>query len=104
MICTQVTKAKIPIVTAGYHHTFLSSTELLINGKWQAGINECKKQNDLICNLFNFMLIRVVKFPREGYKIRNILPKSQHTQRKLLNFENWCSGELSKLANILVSK
>ena len=36
-IMDQVTKAKIPIVTAGYHHTFLSSTELLINGKWQAG-------------------------------------------------------------------
>ena len=36
-IVDQVTKAKIPIVTAGYHHTFLSSTELLINRKWQAG-------------------------------------------------------------------
>jgi hypothetical protein len=25
------------------------------------------------------------------------LPKSQHTQRKLLNLENWCSGKLSKI-------
>ena len=37
MICTQVTNAKIPIVTAGYHHTFLSSTELLIDGMWRPG-------------------------------------------------------------------
>jgi hypothetical protein len=26
------------------------------------------------------------------------LPKNQHTQRKLLNFENWCNRELSKSA------
>ena len=65
-IVDQVTKAKMPIVTAGYHHTFLSSTELLINGKWQAGIIECKKQNNLLCNLFNIMVIRVVEFSNGG--------------------------------------
>ena len=25
------------------------------------------------------------------------LPKNQHTQRKLLNFENWVNGEASKV-------
>jgi hypothetical protein len=49
----------------------------------------------------------------EGKKIRGILccliplsfnlasvrslPKNQHAQRKLLNFENWCNGEVSKI-------
>ena len=37
------------------------------------------------------MAIRVVEFPNGGYKIR-FLPKNQHTQRKLLNFENCISG------------
>ena len=32
------------------------------------------------------------------------LPKNQHTQRKLLNFENWVNGELSKSAKIGLSK
>ena len=31
-----------------------------------------------------------------GTKLERFLHKNQHTQRKLLNFENWCSGELSK--------
>ena len=31
------------------------------------------------------------------------LPKNQHTQRKLLNFENKCSGEVSKSAKIWLS-
>ena len=34
-----------------------------------------------------------------GYNIGNILPKNQHTQRKLLNFENWCNGEVSKIGH-----
>ena len=32
------------------------------------------------------MAIQVVEFSSGGYEIRN---KNQHTQRKLLNFENW---------------
>ena len=27
-----------------------------------------------------------------GTKLERLLPKNQHTQRKLLNFENWISG------------
>ena len=30
-------------------------------------------------------------------KLDIFLPKNQHTQRKLLNFENWVSGEVSKI-------
>ena len=39
------------------------------------------------------MAVRVVEFSNEVYKIRKILHKNQHTQWKLLNFENWTNGE-----------
>ena len=35
----------------------------------------------------------------EGTKLERFLPKNQHTQRKLLNFENWVSGEVSKIGH-----
>ena len=41
------------------------------------------------------MAIPVMEFQVRGYKIRKI----QHTQMKLLNFENWCSGKLSKIGH-----
>ena len=52
------------------------------------------------------MAIWVVEFSNKGYKIR-FLPKNQHTQRNLLNFENWVNGgigEVSKSAKIWLSK
>jgi hypothetical protein len=33
-------------------------------------------------------------------KLERFLPKNQHTQGKLLNFEFWINGELSKSAKI----
>ena len=36
------------------------------------------------------MALLVIEFQVQGYKIRN---KNQHTQRILLNFENWTNGE-----------
>ena len=33
-------------------------------------------------------------------KLERFLPKNQHTQRKLLNFEFWIDGKLSKSAKI----
>ena len=38
------------------------------------------------------MAIRVVEFSSGGTKLERILPKNQHTQRKLLNFDNWVNG------------
>ena len=32
-----------------------------------------------------------------GTKLERFLPKNQHSQRKLLNFENWVSGEVLKI-------
>ena len=41
------------------------------------------------------MALPVMEFQDQdhGYKISKIFGKKQHTQRKLLNFENWTSGE-----------
>ena len=36
-------------------------------------------------------------FKRGGTKLERFLPKNHHTQRKLLNFENWVNGEVSKI-------
>ena len=39
-----------------------------------------------------------VEFSRGGgTKLERFLPKNLHTQRKLLNFENWVNGEVSKI-------
>ena len=38
-------------------------------------------------------------FQTGGTKLERFLPKNQHTQRKLLNFENWVNGEVSKIGN-----
>ena len=46
------------------------------------------------------MVIRVVElveFSNGGTKLGRFLPKNRHTQRKLLNFENWFNGEVSKI-------
>ena len=59
-----------------------------------------KKGNALVLG----MAIQVMEFQVWGYKIERFLPKNQHAQRKLLNFENWCSRELSKLGIILIIK
>ena len=38
-------------------------------------------------------------FKRGGAKLERFLHKNQHTQRKLLNFEFWINGELSKIGH-----
>ena len=43
-------------------------------------------------------------FQQGGTKLERFLPKNQDTQRKLLNFENWVNGEVSKIGIILESK
>ena len=46
-IVDKVTKAKIPVVTGGWNNNngCLDSTELLIDGQWQTGKIQCRKQN-----------------------------------------------------------
>ena len=38
-------------------------------------------------------------FQTGGTKLERCLPKNQHTQRNFLNFENWVSGEVSKIGH-----
>ena len=45
------------------------------------------------------MAIRDVEFSNGGTKLERLLPKNQHTQRKLLKFENWVNGEVSKIGD-----
>ena len=40
----KVTKAKIAVVTGGIGNGYLDSTEMLINGQWQTGTIQCRKQ------------------------------------------------------------
>ena len=37
-------------------------------------------------------------------KLERFLPNNQRTQRKLLNFENWFNGELSKIGHHFSNK
>ena len=39
-------------------------------------------------------------FQAGGTKLENVLPKNQHTQRKLLNLENWVNGEASRIVHL----
>jgi hypothetical protein len=50
------------------------------------------------------MVVRVVKFSSGGTKVERFLPNNQNTKRKLLNFENWYSGELSKIGHHFSNK
>ena len=38
-------------------------------------------------------------FQAGGTKLGRFFPKNQHTQRKLLNFENWVNGEVSQIGH-----
>ena len=50
------------------------------------------------------MVIQVVEFSSGGTKLERCLPKNQQAQRKLLNFENWCCGKLSKIGHHFSNK
>ena len=46
----------------------------------------------------------LLRFQAGDIKLERFLPKNQHTQRKLLNFENWTNREPQKFAKIRVFK
>ena len=50
--------------------------------------------------LYEVWQYRLWSFQTGDTKLERFLPKNQHTQRKLLNFEFWINGELSKRAKI----
>ena len=50
------------------------------------------------------MAIRVVEFSSWGTKSERFLHKNQATQRKLLSYEFWINGELSKIGHHFSNK
>ena len=51
------------------------------------------------------MAVRVVEFSNsKGIWIGRFLPKNQHTQKKLLNFEFWINGNLAKIGHHYCNK
>ena len=50
--------------------------------------------------LYEVWQYRLWSFQTGDTKLERFLPKNQHTQRKLLNFDFWINGELSKSAKI----
>ena len=46
------------------------------------------------------MAIQDVEFSNMGIKLERFLPKNQHTQRKVLNFMNWCNENVSKSGKV----
>ena len=45
------------------------------------------------------MAIWAVEFSNGVTKSERFLPQNQHTQRKLLNFENWVNGEVLEIGH-----
>ena len=45
----------------------------------------------------NIMALSLMEFQNQGLKLERFLQKNEHTQKKLLNFENWTNGEPQNL-------
>ena len=55
--------------------------------------------NHFIVHEAHNMAIRLWSFQTGGTKLERFLARNQHAQRKLLNFENRISGEVSKIGH-----
>ena len=53
-----------------------------------------KKKSALDLHLWQY---RLLSFQGRDTKLERFLAKNQYAKRKLLNLENWSSGELSKI-------
>ena len=53
----------------------------------------------MICTYFTIWQYGLSIFQVGDTKLERFLPKNQHTQRKWLNLENLCSGELSNIGH-----
>ena len=60
-----------------------------------------KLQVKVYCRVWHY---RLWSFKARDTKLERFLHKNQHTQSKLLNFENWTNGEPQELAKIRVFK
>ena len=67
--------------------------------QWRSRVRT--KNMYLHCTIWHY---RLWSFKTRDTKLERFLHKNQHTQRKLLNFENWTNGEPQQLAKIRVFK
>ena len=65
-----------------------------------------RQVRNLFIFLFEIILwqYRLWSFKPGDTKLGRFLPKNQHTQRKFMNFENWCNGELLKIGHHFSNK
>ena len=59
------------------------------------------KQTTAVCKIWQY---RLWSFKSGDTKLERFLLENQHTQRKSLNFENWCSDELSYIGHHFSNK
>ena len=52
-----------------------------------------------VLNQYALWQYRLWSFKFGDTNVERFLPKNQLWQMKLLNFENWCNGELSKIGH-----
>ena len=69
---------------------------LLTNNHWVSQNRNHAVMAFIACWLWQY---RLWSFQTGGTKLERYLPKNQHTQRKILNFENWLNGEVLKIGH-----
>ena len=93
--------------------TYLQNLEIkCIIAKWKKVFKSNKKSQRFrdfkhhqnITSSLHTMAIQVVELSSGGTKLERFLHKNQHILRKLLNFEFWINGELSKIGHHFSNK
>ena len=106
-------KSTVTVDNAQKKYVWTNVNFNLYGGDW----DDYRKQEKLFLNPAIILRIKNAKvflhtlwqyglwsFQTGGTKSERFLPKNQHTQIKLLNFEFWINGKLSKRAKIWLSK
>ena len=84
-------------------NTFFSSAEFCLTTwenndlgffAWYLSVSQWAHRCCMQCTVWQYGLW---SFQTGGTKLERFLPKNQYTQRILLNFENWVSGEVSRI-------
>ena len=92
-ICTFISR---PFIKPACFTTFLAVSHFPFYNRESNKIQSSMDQNEFQCT---FMAIWLLSFQAGDSKLERFLPTNQHTRRKLLNFENWCNGEVSKIGH-----
>ena len=77
---------------------YFSFLFVLVYFYWNSTKKRTNKNKQKWTIYLTFWQCGLLSFQVGGTKLERFLPKNQLTQRKILNFENWCNGEVSKSA------